>query len=85
MRVVEDVVSVLAIVHPGTLQTRHFVACCDLCNKMPRLQGSWMDDCAKDGDVFDDAHDNTHWRVTVDHALKIGLGTDQYELVKLDK
>ena len=61
------------------------VACCDLCNKMPRLQGSWMDDCAKDGDVFDDAHDNTHWRVTVDHALKIGLGTDRYELVKLDK
>ena len=25
------------------------------------------------------------WRVTVDHALKIGFGTDQYELVKLDK
>jgi uncharacterized Fe-S center protein len=61
------------------------VACCDLCNKMPRMQGSWMDDCEHGNDVFDDAHGNTRWRVTMDHAVKIGLGTDQYELVNLDK
>ena len=61
------------------------VACCDLCNRMPRLDGSWMDDCKHGGDVFDDAHDNTRWRVTVDHALKIGFGTDRYELIDLDK
>jgi hypothetical protein len=61
------------------------VACCDLCNKMPRLEDSWMDDCGHGNDVFNDAHDNTRWRVTVDHAVKIGLGTDQYELIDLDK
>ena len=61
------------------------VACCDLCNKMPRMQGSWMDDCEHGHDVFDDAHGNTRWRVTVDHAVKIGFGTDQYELIDLDK
>ena len=61
------------------------VACCDLCNKMPRMNGSWMDDCGHGHDVFDDAHGNTRWRVTVDHALKIGLGTDKYELIDLDK
>ena len=61
------------------------MAACDLCNQMPRMPGSWMDDCRHGSDVFDDAHDNTRWRVSIEHALKIGFGTDQYELVKIDK
>lgn len=61
------------------------VAACDLCNKAPRLSNSWLDDCPKSDDVFNDAHDNTHWRDTIDYAVSIGLGNDQYELIHLTK
>ena len=57
------------------------VACADLCNKAPRLSGTWLDSCEdKNGDVFDTAHHSTRWRDTIEHAVKIGLGSDQYEL-----
>ena len=59
------------------------VAAGDLCNKAPRLKGTWMDDCPKDGDIFDDAHGNTHWRDAIDHAVRIGLGSADYELIEL--
>ncbi|MDD4816718.1 MAG: DUF362 domain-containing protein [Victivallaceae bacterium] len=57
------------------------VAGCDLCNRAPRLNNTWLDDCPHGEDVFDDAHSNTRWRDAIDHAVKIGLGSDQYELV----
>jgi len=28
-------------------------------------------------------HPDTEWRTCIAHAVKIGLGTDQYELVKI--
>lgn len=56
-------------------------AAVDLCNRTPRLAGSWMDQCAKEGDLFDDAHPETHWRDAIDHAVKIGLGSDDFELI----
>jgi len=56
------------------------VAACDLCNRAPRLDHTWRDGRRQGGDVFDDAHEETHWRDAIDHAVKIGLGTDQYEL-----
>lgn len=59
------------------------VAACDLCNQAIRLKGSWLDDCPQGGDVFDDAHDTTHWRDAIEHAVKIGLGSQDYELVRL--
>ena len=60
------------------------VACADLCNKAPRLPGTWLDSCEdKNGDVFDTAHHSTRWRDTIEHAVKIGLGSDEYELVKM--
>ncbi len=57
------------------------VASCDLCNRAPRLNNTWLDNCPHGDDVFDDAHSNTRWRDAIDHAVKIGLGSDQYELV----
>ena len=36
-----------------------------------------------DHDRFDGAHPDTHWQYAVAHAKKIGLGTDEYELVTL--
>ena len=59
------------------------VAACDLCNQAPRLDNTWLDDCPETGDVFNDAHTTTCWRDTVDHAVAIGLGSDQYELIRL--
>ena len=59
------------------------VAACDLCNRAPRLKGTWMDDCPHGEDLFDDAHGNTHWRDAIDHAVRIGLGSAEYELIEL--
>jgi len=70
-------IGMLASYDPVAIDT----AACDLCNQATRAQGSWLDKCAKDGDVFDDAHPVTHWRNTIDHAMKLGMGTDQYDLV----
>lgn len=59
------------------------VAACDLCNQAPRLDNSWLDDCPHSDDVFNDAHDNTRWRDTIDYAVEIGLGSDEYELIRM--
>lgn len=60
------------------------VACADLCNEAPRLPGTWLDACEdKNGDVFDTAHHSTRWRDTIEHAVKIGLGSADYELIRM--
>ena len=28
-------------------------------------------------------HPDTNWKSCIDHAVKIGLGSDQYELIKI--
>ena len=55
----------------------------DLCNKTGRLRGTWMDECGHGKDIFDDAHPDTRWRDTLDHAVRLGLGTDRYELITM--
>lgn len=60
------------------------VACADLCNAAPRLPGTWLDGRPdRGGDVFDTAHASTRWRDTVEHAVKIGLGRAEYDLVRI--
>ncbi|MBR2364551.1 MAG: DUF362 domain-containing protein [Lentisphaeria bacterium] len=59
------------------------LAACELCNKAPRLVNTWLDGKEDSGDVFNDAHKNSHWKDTLDHAVKIGLGNDNYELIRL--
>ena len=34
-------------------------------------------------DHFHMVHPDTEWRTCISHAVKIGLGTDQYELVRI--
>lgn len=58
-------------------------AACDLCNRAPRLSHTWLDGLPAGGDVFDDAHSDTHWRFAVDHARKIGFGSCDYELIRI--
>ena len=64
-------------------------ACADACNNMPVLPGSQLADnlarpgfCAC-GDRFTDSAPITHWQSALEHGEKIGLGTREYDLVKV--
>ena len=64
-------------------------ACADACNKMPVMPGSLLDDEMHE-EHFCDHHDHftnttpeTNWKVCLEHAEKIGLGTREYELIKV--
>ena len=65
-------------------------ACADLCNKMPAVAGSELDDNLhahhmEEGhtDHFEVVHPGTEWRSCLEHAEKIGLGSRDYELLKI--
>ncbi|HIZ30667.1 MAG TPA: DUF362 domain-containing protein [Candidatus Fournierella merdipullorum] len=64
-------------------------ACADACNNMPVLPDSQLADnlatpgfCSC-GDRFTDSAPITHWQSALEHGEKIGLGTREYELVKV--
>lgn len=59
-------------------------AACELCNKAMRLEHTFLDGKGDTGDVFHDAHKNTCWEETLEHAVKIGLGNREYELHSLE-
>ena len=68
-------------------------ACADLCNKMPAMSGSLLDENEKNlpeevhahcgHDHFKMTHPDTEWESCLDHAQKMGLGTRTYELVQI--
>ena len=59
-------------------------ACADAVNKQPIMAGSQLDKMPKiHGDHFTDSAPATDWRVGIRHGVKIGLGTDQYELIEI--
>ena len=62
-------------------------ACADLVTAAPVMQGSRADTDAHDElrgvDKFHRIHPHTDWRVGLDHAEKIGLGTRKYELIRI--
>ena len=64
-------------------------ACVDACLKQTPLPGSQLtDEMAKPGfhdhhDHFDNTNPNTEYKTCLAHAEKIGLGSRQYELVKV--
>lgn len=64
-------------------------ACADLCNEMQPLDKSVLAENLKThehhekDDHFHMTHPDTEWRVGIDHAVKIGLGTDQYDLIRI--
>ncbi len=60
-------------------------ACAEQANKMPVLPGSKLDlegDPAEP-DLFIRLHPDTNWRSCTAHAEKLGIGSQQYELVKI--
>lgn len=65
------------------------VACADLCNQMTPVENSVLGENIKvhgneeDHDHFHMTHPDTEWRSCISHAVKIGLGRDQYKLITL--
>lgn len=64
-------------------------ACADLCNQMTPVESSVLGENLKahgsheKHDHFHMTHPDTDWRSCVAHAVKIGLGTDQYDLITI--
>ncbi len=62
-------------------------ACVDLCQKAEPIRNSQLgDNLAKPGwqrhhDHFTDSNPNVHWKETLAHAERIGLGTREYDLI----
>jgi len=64
------------------------VACADAVNKMPVMPGSHLDDMHHEhehceGDHFHISHPETNWRSCVEHAEKLGIGQQRYELIEV--
>ncbi len=58
------------------------VACADAVNRQPVLDSSRLSGkTRRHDDHFDSLHPETNWRSTIDHAVKIGLGSQEYEVV----
>lgn len=65
-------------------------ACADLCNQMPVIEGSILDENVKAApgeaekhDHFHMIHPDTEWESCLSHAEKIGLGCREYELKRV--
>jgi uncharacterized Fe-S center protein len=60
-------------------------ACVDMVNKAPVIAGSVIDNNSfEDGsDKFTHIHHDTNWETGLDHAESIGIGTKEYELVRV--
>ncbi len=67
-------------------------ACADMCNKQSHFEDSYLGDVlAKShshcehghGDHFTAMHSNTNWEVCLNHAEKMGVGTQKYELIEV--
>ena len=60
------------------------VACADAVNRQPVLPHSQLGEtahCDDDHDHFHAVHPDTDWRSGIVHAVKLGLGNEQYELI----
>ena len=57
------------------------LACAEACMKMPRTADYTFE--GNTGDLFTDFHPVTNWRAQIDHGKKIGLGTDEYDLIEI--
>lgn len=58
------------------------LACVRAVNAMPANPGSVLGGCAGE-DHMDAIHPDTNWRVQIEHGVKMGLGSDDYELIEI--
>jgi uncharacterized Fe-S center protein len=58
-------------------------ACADLVNQAPGLPGSQLKDLTPGADKFKDIYPQIDWPIQLAYAEELGLGTREYELVKV--
>lgn len=60
------------------------VACADAVNKQQVLPGSVLSEGPlTHNDHFTDSHPETNWKSCIEHAVKMGIGSSEYELVTI--
>lgn len=60
------------------------MACADAVNRQPVIEGSVLSKCEHPHkDHFRNTHPNTNWEVGIDHAMALGIGTKEYQLIQL--
>ncbi len=60
------------------------MACADAVNKQPVIAGSQLDNQPHiHNDHFTDSAPNTNWKSAIEHAVKIGIGHSEYELIEI--
>lgn len=60
------------------------IACADAVNRQPVITGSILDEKPHvHHDHFTDTHPETNWMSAIDHAVKLGLGSKEYELIEI--
>ncbi len=60
------------------------LACADAVNRQPVIANSQLDRMPHThGDHFCDSAPTTNWKTGIEHAVKIGIGSDTYELIEI--
>ncbi|MFA9399188.1 MAG: DUF362 domain-containing protein [Clostridiaceae bacterium] len=60
------------------------IACADAVNRQPVMKGSMLDESECDNhDHFTNVRPETDWMVAIDHAVKMGIGNKEYELITI--
>lgn len=59
-------------------------ACVDMANSQKPIPGSCIGNVHNnDHDHFNNTHPETNWKVCIEHAEKLGLGSSEYELIEI--
>ena len=61
-------------------------ACADMCNKAPAMENSLLGEkhtCCHP-DHFHRLHPDTNWEAGIEQGVKMGMGTDEYELIEIE-
>ncbi len=73
-------VGMFASFDPVALDT----ACADAVNRQPVIAGSILSEQPHvHADHFSNTHPETNWEVCIDHAVKLGIGRREYELINI--
>jgi uncharacterized Fe-S center protein len=60
------------------------VCCADMCNKMPMMPNSFLSDHDHGkADHFHNMHPETEWEACTERAEQLGIGTRDYEMIKI--
>ncbi|MFP4662206.1 MAG: DUF362 domain-containing protein [Halanaerobiales bacterium] len=60
------------------------LACADAVNKQPVISDSILDKHGSEhNDHFTDVHPETDWKTLIEHSVEMGLGSKEYELIKI--